>query len=737
MDISKLVAQPPQDLDIANMKKYWWYRYRLVNDFMVKGEGPGKSLPMEERDQYLQPIAKIAKWGDCTINLGHYIGVLATEYALLSEQGQPTDTTKQELFYAISAINRLDNNAEAYYSSFGASQAYPLNGFFMRDDVPSSFLIDNPNLANGVTSSRIINTVDADNLEGLETNEMSVDQVYDLMVGFALVSKFIPDNTYYIPDKSTMIHKPFADGETGFAEEIKNINDRIISRLADNNWIVYIPGTSITPAHDRGWEAIDFSYGVAEAAKYIKEPESYPNIFAVPVRTCEPFPSLNCDRYHNLISFATSTLWMNMGVTYAPFSTIVNNTEDYKLQSLAAIGNSWWTRASAAPDPIAILSVLFNPYFIIHPLQQAAALAAASTPIPPINLTIPTLTYRAAGFSYEHTPLLRKVLHPGVNSHSFSFLFPYTSLNQSHYEDLLNSAPNCGPYNFGIGNMSTYEWSSDNRINNSERRGQSLAGGGGEYNGLDYMLYYNLYHLIDPNTVPMVNYMDRDILFDFPTSSGAGSTGMPCVIEAFNTISASNNVGSTADVTYHAGNEIALLPGFSAQSGSNFSAYIQAFTCSETDGYRHTITNASSKYPPTENLVAYTGQTTYVYYAKRTDNDANVDNNDYLNATEQNTSNTVSVTTPSTSAILQNISGINIIPNPNNGTFQITVMYNNKSIGVKELKVYDIMGKEIWSAGSSKNIIFQIDISDYSPGLYYVRCINEVGETETKKIIKH
>ena len=27
MDTSKLVAQSPQELDIANMKKYWWYRF--------------------------------------------------------------------------------------------------------------------------------------------------------------------------------------------------------------------------------------------------------------------------------------------------------------------------------------------------------------------------------------------------------------------------------------------------------------------------------------------------------------------------------------------------------------------------------------------------------------------------------------------------------------------------------------------------------------------------------------
>ena len=32
------------------MNKYWFYRWRLINDFMVVGEGQGKSLPAVSRD---------------------------------------------------------------------------------------------------------------------------------------------------------------------------------------------------------------------------------------------------------------------------------------------------------------------------------------------------------------------------------------------------------------------------------------------------------------------------------------------------------------------------------------------------------------------------------------------------------------------------------------------------------------------------------------------------------------
>lgn len=33
-----------------NLEKYWWYRYRLVNDFMKIGMACGESIPMEKWD---------------------------------------------------------------------------------------------------------------------------------------------------------------------------------------------------------------------------------------------------------------------------------------------------------------------------------------------------------------------------------------------------------------------------------------------------------------------------------------------------------------------------------------------------------------------------------------------------------------------------------------------------------------------------------------------------------------
>lgn len=88
-----------------------------------------------------------------------------------------------------------------------------------------------------------------------------------------------------------------------------------------------------------------------------------------------------------------------------------------------------------------------------------------------------------------------------------------------------------------------------------------------------------------------------------------------------------------------------------------------------------------------------------------------------------------------TSSALQT-NNLTIFPNPSDGVFQILVTKNNQPIGVKEIKVYDIVGKTICSINSSSNNAFKIDISFYPQGIYYVYSINELGEIDVLKYIK-
>ena len=69
-------TQNPQQ----NLRKYWFCRNRLINDFMLVGDCQGCSIPAKNRGDANQITLK---WSDATIDLGWYIGVLATEYKLL------------------------------------------------------------------------------------------------------------------------------------------------------------------------------------------------------------------------------------------------------------------------------------------------------------------------------------------------------------------------------------------------------------------------------------------------------------------------------------------------------------------------------------------------------------------------------------------------------------------------------------------------------------------------------
>ena len=127
-----------------NLSKYTALRQRLTTQFMVVGEGQGESQPATERHDGQGFI----KWSDGTINLGWYLGVLATEHAMRSQpavypgatNGDPkaADKTLDELHAALFALERLDRVADAAFPA-PCGQSPAVNGFFLRDDVPAGF----------------------------------------------------------------------------------------------------------------------------------------------------------------------------------------------------------------------------------------------------------------------------------------------------------------------------------------------------------------------------------------------------------------------------------------------------------------------------------------------------------------------------------------------------------------------------------------------------------------------
>jgi len=138
-------AQTPQQ----NLDKYWHYRYRLTHYFMKVGMKPGMSMPAisrNGRDANSEGGNSSLTWSEGVIQLGYYIGVLSTEYRLLKDNGASDaelNQTIKELFYALHAVFRLDSIGLANSAIPITGTNFPGIGFMARDDVPSDFIASN------------------------------------------------------------------------------------------------------------------------------------------------------------------------------------------------------------------------------------------------------------------------------------------------------------------------------------------------------------------------------------------------------------------------------------------------------------------------------------------------------------------------------------------------------------------------------------------------------------------
>ncbi len=115
----------------AHLDKYWNYRDRLVNYFVKPGDKVGESLVAYARNKS-RHHKKGFTVGDQTIDLGWYFGILATEYALLSKYEQSVENTIRELHYAFMAFDRLDRCETLPPWNL---EKDTLDGFFHRYDV--------------------------------------------------------------------------------------------------------------------------------------------------------------------------------------------------------------------------------------------------------------------------------------------------------------------------------------------------------------------------------------------------------------------------------------------------------------------------------------------------------------------------------------------------------------------------------------------------------------------------
>ena len=83
-----IMSQTPED----NLSKYWYYRYRVWNQFLMAETYLDNAGDIEDGVFHLatsrNPAMNKLRFGDEPEKLAYYIMVLATEYRLLKESGQ-------------------------------------------------------------------------------------------------------------------------------------------------------------------------------------------------------------------------------------------------------------------------------------------------------------------------------------------------------------------------------------------------------------------------------------------------------------------------------------------------------------------------------------------------------------------------------------------------------------------------------------------------------------------------
>jgi len=271
---------PPATCDETDLLgKYLHYRHRLRGDgtaanpgFVVIGLGPGRSMPANRREPTQHcagywgfgacpkpdlPDAKgFYAWGDSTIVLGEYLGLLALEHAMFTDLGLSTHETERDLRYALAAVDRVDERAESFYPGVAPAR----DGLFVRDDVPPDFHLEEDG---GYRFPR------ADGFSGYECvsgaltcatphiangNFTSQDQSIGLLFGLSLVARLVPeglqvDGVALAPDARDKVH-------------------RLVWFLRKNGWKVKDPDGE-SPPDAWGGNAIGFSNAFAKLANAV------------------------------------------------------------------------------------------------------------------------------------------------------------------------------------------------------------------------------------------------------------------------------------------------------------------------------------------------------------------------------------------------------------------------------------------------------------------------------------
>ncbi len=192
--------------------KYWYYRDRLKY-FVIPGENRGEAdmagvrnrleINMDGEPNIPAPPENM-DFGQNSVYNGYYLGILATEYKLLMNNGNITDAAKTEkqVTYALKYFYNYLDFCEHYFTWNNISYH---DGFFIRTDVPKNFTVYGGVPSNTKTSS---------------SNEFFPDQWHKDILNIKL-----KNDDYFVPGTPSMpphfgVSDPLPLGHPGLIDNV-------------------------------------------------------------------------------------------------------------------------------------------------------------------------------------------------------------------------------------------------------------------------------------------------------------------------------------------------------------------------------------------------------------------------------------------------------------------------------------------------------------------------------------
>lgn len=729
-------AQTSMTQEEENMVKYWYYRNRLQY-FMVQGNNSGESQVAGIRN-YGNTGA--LHFGQHSAYLGDYFGVLATEYYLLNHDGQDVNQTLLELYYAMETYIENMDKCEADYPWESLNMSDQYDGFFMRNNVPNDFVSTHPELNKNVLPeanhsggdpgwvNSVEGNIDPTNLTNTLKEVISQDEAIFLLQGLALIAHLVPNNKTFYDENNNQINY-------SFRFKSQQIAGRIISFIQDcPYWDVWIfqnpvPWWFFRPDNKpmAGNYAGFFQEGFRKTDKF--------------------FSGTYFGETSEIMYYLWNSLQFTASIELEIGDVVIGNPDDaaHMVSSLAAICDCWQT---------GIVIKIPGTNIVIGQIG--------------INTTQSGLKFITTRHEYNWDTFYLMLW--GI----LNFKEP-DKLNIQKVRDQLNAAPCNGPYAESDAVFSGNGWACSAKFwHNNFNQENGDYNFLGMYNGLDYMLLYNLYRITcaTNNSIPDVNVTYKNY-FVTQLSNQVNTAQNFIVMRSI--VSSQTIMPTSGPVKYQAGESIELVPGFNTADNANFEARISQVACDDNIINNQNVAKSPlAQAQPADDTVG-----NFIMGCIPGLNDTiqfdgiDFDTTDLFSyswyfpspaqiLSGQSTRNPVVIfptcnynyelcsmaftdSIGETNRVFFNIykeccdslelkngtAPVNAYPNPNDGLFSL----NSTETGVNyTLEVYNIFGELVYT-GTSANGEAIINIKGTAPGLYMIKLFIDDGREQVLKIL--